>query len=403
MKNALLTSILCLFFISGFAQESSEVEMKSVNLEWAKADHEIEKVDREMKNIDRFIQEKLKSIDTTSEFYNLKPEKPNFKYQKDKKITKQYNIGSDCNLFIDNRFGQIKIENWDKSEISFAINITVGANKEKNIDKLINSIEVDFSQKGNTVSAKTSINNGPKAGEYLIEINYKVYAPKNVKLNLTNIHGDISIGESMKPASIEVKFGNFSANKMGKGKITCKYGEVNIIEANDLNLQLQYCNNSEIKSIKQLNGKLSYSSVSIKSVDEADIILQYSDTHIEKAGKIKLGSNFSDFTIGYLSEHIRDTHIGYGDLIIKEVSPDFSEIKVKANYSEIILGLGKQTDFSYHFKTNYAEIKSDLFNLKKQSDRYIEQENKLEAFGKFGGKGNSIVDINGNFSDIYIK
>ena len=74
-----------------------------------------------------------------------------------KNLHKDYDADANTLLVIQNKFGDVDVNNWDKNKISIDVIITVDHKNEEKAKELIDLIDVKFSQNGNTIEAITEI------------------------------------------------------------------------------------------------------------------------------------------------------------------------------------------------------------------------------------------------------
>jgi hypothetical protein len=138
----------------------------------------------------------------------------NYASEKSKSYTKTYPVGSNDKILLDNSFGEMKITTWAKNEIKVDVNITVKANTDERVQKIMDMITIEDGKSGSEVFFKTHMkgnhnndsdddddnkgrnrnrnNNDDKSST---KINYTVYLPANATLNAINQFGPLTIGD----------------------------------------------------------------------------------------------------------------------------------------------------------------------------------------------------------------
>ncbi|MES2486458.1 MAG: hypothetical protein V4581_11010, partial [Bacteroidota bacterium] len=96
-------------------------------------------------------------------------EGPKGKYTKEKKINKSFTVTPNAALDVTNKYGTIYVTTWDQNQTVIDVVIKVSADKEEQLDKRLNSIDVDFNATSGKVSAVTRISNF--SGKASMEIN----------------------------------------------------------------------------------------------------------------------------------------------------------------------------------------------------------------------------------------
>ena len=75
-----------------------------------------------------------------------------------KKYHKEFKATKNTTLDINNRYGELHVENWDKNSISIDVIITVKKDKKERAEKIFKKISITFNEGGDIVSALTKIN-----------------------------------------------------------------------------------------------------------------------------------------------------------------------------------------------------------------------------------------------------
>ena len=74
-----------------------------------------------------------------------------------KEFHKEYTPGPGTTMEINNRYGEVNISSWDKNQIVIDVKVTVDLPNKEKAEKLIGYIDVQFSENGNLIVAKTVI------------------------------------------------------------------------------------------------------------------------------------------------------------------------------------------------------------------------------------------------------
>ncbi len=329
--------------------------------------------------------------------FNMMAEIGKGKYKKEKKINKTYIVNTDASLFVNNKYGNIYVTTWSENKTVIDVVITVSGNKESNVDKRLNSIEIDLDATKGTVQAITKI--GRFSGNNTsMEINYTIKIPKNGSIDLNNIYGRIGLGKIY-----------------GKATLKCQYGNLDIEELNNTSniVNIQYCDNSRIWLIKSgkikaqysdmkmaksenLEVKSEYSDIKIAEIKELNYDSKYGDVLIGKCERIIGKSSYSDLSVENVLELLNVT-IEYGDLKMALVEST-KNITVNAAYSDVSLLYHRDSKFSFEFLLEYGDLNGNTDNFKytTKSDKNF----KSHYIGQYGGGSNKKVYISSKYGDI---
>jgi len=61
-----------------------------------------------------------------------------------KKISKSFDVNKDALLVINNKFGKVHCENWDKNNISIEVIITIEASNEEKANKYFDDVDISI-------------------------------------------------------------------------------------------------------------------------------------------------------------------------------------------------------------------------------------------------------------------
>jgi len=304
-----------------------------------------------------------------------------------KKYHEEYTINEKTTLQIENKFGDVKINNWDKNSISIDVIITVEASRQDKADKIFESITVTLAQEGDIVKGITEITD--KINNTKFSIDYDIKTPKYITLNLSNKFGDVFINEITGKSFIAVKYGSLDANKLISdnekplselnlgycdratikefywGKINIKYSKLNIDKSQALAIVSKY-SRLEIQQVSSIVSEVGYDTYKIENIQNFVCVGKYSDISIEKLNK-KL-----------------DLDIKYGGFKANSVPADFKSIKVNAKYAGINIGISPEASYQLEADLEYADF--DFPSGGKISK--IKNDNDMKVSGTIGNKSN---------------
>lgn len=306
--------------------------------------------------------------------------------QDDKK--KEYEKTFQCNdetiLNIENKFGLVEINTWDKKEIYVKVEIIAETRSTSRADRLLDDIEVAFSESNSNIFCETKIANNKNGNNESFEINYTIYMPETNPLNIRNSFGDVSMGNRKADLKLDVSYGSFrvgevsgyadiklsfgkgsSISKIEKGEITVKYSDLEMEEAHALELNC------------------GFSDIEIGKVEALELQAKYGDIKIEEAIEIVAEVQFSGFVIDRLEGKLIMEANYVGNFTIGRLSQNFTLLDIEGKFGSYEIGLepGLNADIEAEFSFADLNVSSDLdvaFNYK------IKETNKSYYKGKIG-------------------
>lgn len=295
-----------------------------------------------------------------------------------KTYSKSYTVDAGTRLDIDNRYGKVTVNTWNKNEFKVDVQIQVTANKADDTRKFIDRISINDSKQGQTVSFKTNIDKesqpnlfGSKTSSRKIEINYVIYMPAQNALNITNKYGNVELPDLDGKLVINCAYGDLQARSLSNpgNQIKVSYGD------------------ARIGSLKATDLDISYGSLVLGSVDKLNADVKYSSA---KIGRIT--------TSGAIS-------IKYGGgLQISNLDENLRNLMVDSKYTNIKLGLDNNENADFDITVHYGSFNygSHPVNISKTENSESKHFNPTKTFKGRVGKGNiaRVININSSYSSV---
>ncbi|HLY69467.1 MAG TPA: hypothetical protein VKR53_07040 [Puia sp.] len=292
--------------------------------------------------------------------------------EKKKSISKSYNVGSSDKLSIDNSFGDVVINTWDKKEFKVDVEIYAKAKTDELAQKILDKISVKDDQSGGEVWFKTTVghigsqhnddgddeddddngnrkHHGDKNQEF--HINYVVYMPSTNPLRIENQFGKTTVPDFKGNADITSKFGSLTAGNLDDiDQVDVEFGK------------------GEIGNVH--NGKVSFKFDSKSSVKNV-------------SGSMKLNVEFSEAEFG--------------------VSDNIRELSLNNSYSTVNLIVTKTLSAEFTIHTNFGDFRNKTdFNLKEEKEDEDGPKFDKEINGTAGdGKGK--IKIKSSFGEVRLS
>lgn len=332
------------------------------------------------------------------------------KQEKSRIINKEYKVNADAKLSINNRYGNLNITTWDKNSIEIEVTITVKGDDLDQVEERLESIDVEFEASSNYVSAKTIFEKEQKGWSFWkknrnlsYKINYKVKMPVTNDVDLDNDYGSIYMGDLS-----------------GHADISCDYGKITVgqLSADNNNINLDYCSNSNIDFMKSGNINVDYSKITIDESKKAkvnsdysavklgktesvDFNIDYGSISIEEAGDVNGNSDYASMRFGTIFKNLTiDTD--YGGVSVKRLAKGFENVVIDGQYAGIKIGVDEDAVFNFELDLQYASFKYNDDQI--EFFKKISKTTKKYYEGKFGkGNSNSRIKIRSQYGGVSIK
>lgn len=299
------------------------------------------------------------------------------KHEVTKTISKSFKISKTGNLTVENKYGNVKVETWDRDEVSFQIEIKVAAASKSKAEEAIDRISITFSNTSSEVSAVTEIDEANNSGFWSwinnsnqsFKIHYYIKCPKSLSLDMSNKYGNITLPDWNGNAVINLKYGNINAQNMtSKTKLFLSYGGFDLKNISDLYSVIKYsdgtigmCQNADLQlsysdititSVQSLKSENKYSKINIDEITSSGSLSgNYNNYKIRESASLIMNGSYSDLNIQNLLSSL-ETNQAYGGVTIGNVSSGVKSIKFEGKYTG--LTISNMRNFTLKYSGKYS-------------------------------------------------
>ncbi|HMB63632.1 MAG TPA: hypothetical protein VKN36_11200 [Eudoraea sp.] len=324
-----------------------------------------------------------------------------------KSINNIYDMTGAGKLHIENKYGDITVEGWDKNSVEIAVEITVSHKKRENAENLLERITPNIRAVDGFITIETEI--AEKSSGFFsryfnkanpfdfdrsnVQIDYTIRLPSPAELQITNKfgdviingwegtletdmeHGDLWINNDIDRADLSVKYGKLRAKMITDATISVKNGSLALSRSNDLRLS---CSGSDIKigDIQSFELISSKDEIDIENVKSLYGDLRFSTLHVgQLADAVNLSLKITDFSVDHF----------YNPAAVIVLDQESSEIRL--NISNLAFDLN-------------VSLEEGLFRLPKSfkniNTKIVDSRKRIrEISATYGNKGIGKMTING--------
>ncbi|OKL39087.1 DUF4097 family beta strand repeat-containing protein [Pontibacter flavimaris] len=305
--------------------------------------------------------------DQTGTTGNLETEAAMFDAEKRKTIDKTFKVSSKDALNIENQWGQVHVNTWDKKEIRVKVEVIARAVTDERAQMMLDNVTIKESHEGSTYSFRTEKSpmriNGHNNRS--LEINYTIYMPAENALAVQNKFGDVYLASMKGKVDIDMQYGNLKCDRL----------------ANASN-----------------NVKLTYGSGNCAYINGGIIRVAYADMKVGEAGGLQGSSQYGDFSLGSLQETM-DMKVQYGSFRIDNISNNIRKISLDSGFTPLNLNFADNTNFNFDVNVQFGNFNVDksLVTITSLEKDYTSAEYK----GRFGGASpKGVVSITSKYGDV---
>ena len=284
--------------------------------------------------------------------------------EKSRTVIETFKIDSDTEVEIINKYGNIHLIPWEKDSVKFEIELMVRGTKQSKVDKSFDYIEFDFKTSKYYIIAQTlfagkssfwsdvsDLTGAIFNSSTKTKIDYTVYFPANAKIKIINKYGNIYTTDHFGSLEIELSNGDLKAHHLaGKTKLTHEFGDANIKQIDDGNLNISY-GELQLENADRLSIESKSSKLYIDKVSDLEINSRRDKYYLEKAGYLHGLTNFSHIEIDEFTQKFNLT-AKYGDIDIKSFSDEVKSFKIDASDADITLHFIDDKQYKVEAKVN---------------------------------------------------
>ena len=324
--------------------------------------------------------------------------------EKKKFIEKSHKVSASTVLRIENKFGKVEVNSWDKSEISIKIEMIGKGRNEERAQRILDNIDVSINESSAEISYKTQIpSNNKSKNEEGFEINYTVYMPENNPLTIDNSFGDVTMGDRGADLDLDVSYGSMKVGNVGGfSDIRLSFGSGSIERMEESEIIVKY-SKLDIASGTTMELEQGFSDVEIGEVVDLELESKYGGVEIEKAGKIDAEAHFSGFEIEELTGSLKLDCSYLGDFSIDRLAKTFTLVDIDGKFGsyEISIEPGLAANIEAEFSFADLKMSSDVdatFNYQ------VKESNKATYKGKIGGGDPSkLIRVDSGYGNLRLR
>jgi len=260
---------------------------------------------------------------------------------------------------ISNKYGNVNIMNWEKDSVRFEVSVSVQSKQPSKLNKILSSIDCEMVSTASVISARTVFHDNSAtfwkdmvsyAGKVVntsnnLQINYTVYMPEASPVKVENKFGNIYLDSRKGKTDITLSNGDLQARDFtGNLKLNLEFGSGNIQEAGEAQLYINYSDLYLQKSNK-LNLVSRSSTLDLEEAGSIEMESVRDKINMKSCTSISGEASFSRIRINEL-ETVCSLSTKYGELKLNGVSRNFVNIFVRAEYTDVLLGINPMASYT---------------------------------------------------------
>lgn len=319
--------------------------------------------------------------------------------EKRKTVVKVYTVDARDQLSVDNQYGQVKINLWDRKEIRVDVAITANAPSDQRATDYLSAVTISETREGSVITLRTLIDRSQfgsnnwnswrgKPGEKnSIQIDYVVNMPKFNALIVKNKFGNTDIASFQAPLTVQSRYGNFSADDLGNASNT---------------IEVAYGN---AKIGKMDGGKMDvrYSDFALDQARTLLLINKFGKLTIGEVGSLDANIDYSGATIGRVNESCKVNLSYSGNFQIEQLLRSAENVTIKAAYSTVTLP-AESSQFDVTVTHGDFSLPTNLkVHFTSQPDKTDSYRATKQYSGTVGSGTGTLIKVVSTFGDVRLK
>jgi len=327
---------------------------------------------------------------------------------KDKRIFRHYTVQPADALIINNKFGQVHINTWDKNEVTIDIKVTAKSRSEDKSQEILDHVSFDEQSKEpgrHDISITTVI-----AEKYTIccnddvKIDYTISAPRKNAIDIKNKFGDVFVSDFEGKMQMDEQFGALTTQKItgGDKQIKVSFGSADIgyIESGDLDISFSKLTIEDARDITVSN---KYGKSIINSVHNLDIKQRYGDLNIGTVSRLEGSAEYSGVNIEKVSKSCDMTLKYCGKANFASIGAGVDLFSLRASYGSVHCNIDEGADLTIDAAATYGSVKYEGGGSLEFSEIGSGSYNHTQTYKGKAGAGKGKMDVDIKYGSLTIK
>ena len=316
-----------------------------------------------------------------------------------KTIVLRYDVQSQDQLAINNKFGQVKVELWQRPEIQISIQLRAHSVDQPVVDQFLNAVAIKEQRAGSQITIQTIIE--PQEGllpsmistskdsvlSSYLQVDYTISMPAENSLTLTNLFGDTNIPSFKAPLRVDIQNGNFTAKSLTNSETIVKVAYGNV----------------DIKKMTDGHVDVSYGNLAVKSANSVRLTHTMGKLRLGKANELITTASYSELDIGLVHQSALMTISFSNRFRMDRLAESLTNLDMALAYSSVVLPLDRTSNYNFDVRmssSGFSYPANSSVILHRQSN----EPNAVKRYSGVVGKGTGAkLQVVGNYSSIGFK
>lgn len=255
---------------------------------------------------------------------------------------------------VSNKYGDVIVNTWKKDSVRIKVNVEAYGKSQDLVDREIRRAEIEIRRVGSIVTGATKFDQGKTRGIFgdlladiedvskslvgnsKLTVDYEVWMPANLDVNIDNKFGDIYIGQISGDMNIDLSHGDLRGDHFsGRLTLNHSFGKHTIDQVKTGDLTLRGVR-SDIAKAGTLTFESGSSEIYLGKVDNVRLDNRNDKIHIDEALSISGDGSFTDLSVKKIVKSSR-LNFTYGEIFLDQILTNFDQIRIEGNSCDINL------------------------------------------------------------------
>lgn len=328
-------------------------------------------------------------------------------------ITKSFAVLPNAAIDIHNKYGEIKLETWDKDSVRIMIELRAKASNRDRLAKLLDEVSFDFSNTEYYITARTEITGQRTqllkefsdiaeliySGDNKVTIDYRVYVPKSARLEIENRYGNVYCSDVSSEFRLDIQHGSFYGGKLtGHSDISLKFGDGRVHDIKDGRMVLEYAD-FQLNNADRLVVQSKSSTIDIREINDLRATSRRDKYRIDKVNVMNGGSSFTDYFVDQLDRSI-NMDMRYGTLNIERIPGSVDSFSIASEYTNLDLNLEYDSGYEVDVSTKNVDFR---YPENAKINKSVTDDNERVIYkGSIGSGGGPTLRVRATNCDVRI-
>ncbi|RYD58023.1 MAG: hypothetical protein EOP56_07045 [Sphingobacteriales bacterium] len=301
-------------------------------------------------------------------------------------------------LVIDNHYGKLDINTWDKNEITVDITVTAKARTESGVQQILDKVSIQEPGKADGIYYKTVIGKGKTlsiSSKNEFRIDYVINMPRRHNAEFINRFGDIDLADVDGKVKIDLDYGGLKAGNIRgtDNDIRIGFGSASIafIESGYIKSAYSKLTINKAGSLKISN---EFEKTTIGTIRDLDIKQRYGNLNIGSVNQLKGSAEFDNLTVDKLLKSVQMDLKYCGNARFEYIGADVDKIDINSSFSNMHYHFDNAASLSANMEVSFGKVKNGVDGIslaESKPDKYGQTSIYKGKIG--GGRGSMNLDV----------